>query len=472
MKFVFLFGIVLDVLKRAFSDVYGSDYTPTIYGGIEYTEKLRPSTSDVYVHCCDFLYCVSNLSGGAFYCRDVIKRLLIEQSSFVSCKSGNNGGGIYFYNPWGSESVLSNICVFNCTSTYNSGLIIAGQSVYIDSDRIRNHVNDSSVAHSLKESEYAGRILNLEDGSILCFSVNLTNNEVYICSALFCNPSSSYEFNMLYGLIANNTANLGYTCIWFGISGTFYFMDACNILNNDQTSYNYAAIRSVRDSFIKDSCIIGNNKGKKVFYTDYETTTLTLFNCTIDDDIVSNTRYSGSGTINITIEGTFGNELPHIETLSCDSYIDFYVAPTASPTPDPTDIPTPDPTDIPTDLSIMQPSPNLEYTPIPTWNGEWAEEPIVIINEDDIPIIKEAHYPLQTEYFMTSVPPVTAAANISIGATIIAVIIGISVYNFLRSGQILKMLLNNGKYDIEVNSDEFLSNLSSSSNEKFISEYK
>jgi hypothetical protein len=203
-------------------------------------------------------------------------------------------------------------------------------------------------------------------------------------------------------------------------------------------------------------------KEKNVFYANYLSVTITLFNCTIDDDVVQNKRYSGSGTINITIEGTFGNELPHIETLSCDSYIGFYVAPT--------DIPTPAPTDIPTDSAIIQPSPNLEYTPIPTWNGEWAEEPIVIIN--DIPIIKEAHYPLQTEYFMTSVPPVTAAANISVGATIIAVIIGISVYNFLRSGQRLKMLLSNGKYDIDVNSDEFLSNLSSSSNEKFISEYK
>ena len=48
---------------------------------------------------------------------------------------------------------------------------------------------------------------------------------------------------------------------------------------------------------------------------------------------------------------------------------------------------------------------------------------------DDIPIIKETHYKI-------SVPSDTvAAANISAGTTtIIVIIIGISVYNFLHSG--------------------------------------
>jgi hypothetical protein len=111
-------------------------------------------------------------------------------------------------------------------------------------------------------------------------------------------------------------------------------------------------------------------------------------------------------------------------------------------------------------------------TPIPVWNGEWADEPGVIIKEDnDIPMIKDTHYPLQTDYIRTSIPTIVTVTNISIGAIVMAVVIVSSMYNFVNSAQKLKELLGNGKYDdIEVNSDEFLSHSSSKSKEELISQ--
>ena len=73
------------------------------------------------------------------------------------------------------------------------------------------------------------------------------------------------------------------------------------------------------------------------------------------------------------------------------------------------------------------------------------------------------HYPLQTDYVKTSILLATVAANVGIGTTVIAVVIVISVYNFMYSAKKAEKLLNNDKHDVDVNSDEFLSHSSSSS---------
>ena len=87
-------------------------------------------------------------------------------------------------------------------------------------------------------------------------------------------------------------------------------------------------------------------------------------------------------------------------------------------------------------------------TPNAIWNGEWDDELEVIVKDDDIPIIREFHYPLQTEYVKTSVPSVTAATNVTVGTLIIAIIIVISVYNFMHSVRKLK--------SVEGSSEEYI----------------
>jgi hypothetical protein len=82
---------------------------------------------------------------------------------------------------------------------------------------------------------------------------------------------------------------------------------------------------------IKDSCILGNYEKSRIFYVT-SSGKVTLSNCTIDDDIFTNGRYTGSVTVIKTITKTFINALSHISTQLCDSYFDSYGTLTVEPT--------------------------------------------------------------------------------------------------------------------------------------------
>jgi len=156
--------------------------------------------------------------------------------------------------------VLSRICAFNCCSTRND--YSYGQFAYINSF-IKNNVNDSSITHTLKkEGAYPCEAMRLQYGNILCTSVNLTNNECYWCPALLCRSSSCISYNS----IVNNTANPGYGCIYLSSSSSSHCIDTCNILNNYQDLDHDGIIVTFANLFIKDSCILRNNK--IVFYTN------------------------------------------------------------------------------------------------------------------------------------------------------------------------------------------------------------
>jgi len=286
--------------KTSFEDVYESDYIPQEYTGHEYTQRIDASGNEsVYIHDCVFRDISSYSNGGALYCSNNVQRLLVEQSSFISCiTSYTYGGGICSYS---GQCVLSRICAFNCCSTYNG--YSYGQFAYINST-IQNNVNDSSITHTLKRGKYPWCTLRLDYGNILCPSINLTNNECYWYPALCCYRTSSIS----YSSIVNNTANPGYGCIY--LLSSSHCIDTCNILNNNQgSSSSSGTIETYANLFIKDSCILGNNK--RVFYAS-SSINITISNCTIDDDIFINTRYRGSVTVNKTIERTFNIVLSHI----------------------------------------------------------------------------------------------------------------------------------------------------------------
>ena len=121
--------------------------------------------------------------------------------------SGQYGGAIYVT---GSECVLSRICGFNCSVTSSSGYW--GQFVYTYTKSgitYKNHVKDSSFTHSILENLTPYYALGLNDGNILCPSVNITNNKCFVCPALYCQPSGSPSSDtccISYSSIVNNTA--------------------------------------------------------------------------------------------------------------------------------------------------------------------------------------------------------------------------------------------------------------------------
>jgi hypothetical protein len=314
---VSLFKAELNVIKRTFDDVYGSGLNPTPYTAPTYTDKrIDISVTNAYVYNCLFRSLTNSNDGGALYCSSSVNKLLVEQSSFISCRTtSGSGGGVLFYNMGKGECVLSRICGFDCSAT------VYGQFARIITRtgiNYKDHVNDTSLTHSLVMSSNIIYTLDLNYGNTLCPSVNITNNVCRSQTALYCYPSSSDTGCVSYSSIVNNTAN-DYNCIYLTNSGSSHYIDTCNILNNKQASSSYGTIYAYANLLIKDSCILGNNIGKTVFYQNYASAKITISNCTIDN-------YMSSGSVVFTKipESSFIHALSHIATQSCDSYFDSY----------------------------------------------------------------------------------------------------------------------------------------------------
>jgi hypothetical protein len=321
--------------KRAFSDFYGQSYSPSEYKGPQYSQTETPNENYVYVHNCVFSYCSGSSNGGALNCESSVYKLLVEQTTFISCSiSSGYGGGIYFNSQTNGECVLNRVCGFDCSSTSSGPFAY----IYIKDDAtFKNHVYDSSFTHTLIKSGSPLYTLCLSKGNVLCSSVNITNNECYHYTAFHSDPTMSSVSDICcisYSSIVNNTTNGGYGCMVLYVSATSQRIDTCNMLNNKQTVYSHFQITIWTSSnlLIKDTCFLGNNPGKKVFYVPAGK--VTISNCTIDDDIISKTRYYGSVTFTKIIERSFIHALPHISTQKCDSYFDSYGTLTGKP-PDP-----------------------------------------------------------------------------------------------------------------------------------------
>jgi hypothetical protein len=310
------------LLKGTFEDVYGPGLNPTNYTGTEYSgTHLTPTANNVYVYDCFFRDISYYSGGGALYCSRSVYKLLIEQSSFFSCKTSSScGGGVYFDNTGNYESVLSKICSFDCSCGSN------GQYAFINlgnNGDYKNHFNDSSITHSLKDGKNQYDSLFLESSTIFCPSNNFTNNEcshnpAFSCATRKCSTSETCRIS--YCSVVNNTANGGYKCIRLYYAGSTHCIDTCNILNNKQTSSEYGTITAHTNVLIKDSCILGNDEGNTVFYVD-SSYKITISNCTVDSN-----RCSGSGSVVFTktVQSLFINALSHLSTRRCDSYFYSY----------------------------------------------------------------------------------------------------------------------------------------------------
>jgi hypothetical protein len=322
MKFTFI--------KRSFEEEYGNGYSLTNYSGIKNQQRITTTASYVYFHDCVFSNCLSSSNGGSIYCSSNVNKLLVEQSTFISCAtSSGSGGGVYFCNSAG-ESILSRICGFNCSATSSGHLAYISTK---DDANFKNYAKDSSISHCIKLSSNTYSTLRLEYGNNICPSINLTNNVCACHCAIRCynSVSSTSETTCLsYSSIINNTADVSNGCIDFNRAGSSQRIDTCNVINNNDSSSYYGIFYISSNLLIKDSCILGNNLGKKVFYLT-SSGKLTLSNCTIDDDIFSGGRYTGSVSISKTVERKFINALSHIVTQKCDSYFDSYGTLTGKP---------------------------------------------------------------------------------------------------------------------------------------------
>jgi hypothetical protein len=294
----------------------------------EYSSQLSYSSGGVYVLNCLFSGITSGSYGGALSCTSSVTYLLIESSSFFTCKtSAKFGGAIYFEHTSNGESVLHEICGYDCYSTYTNGP--CDQFAYIGVNNAvtkKNYFNYTSISRCVSGRSDSQFTLRLEYGKICCPSVNLSMNKCQCYSGIyFCSFKDvcSVTCSVSCSSFTDNNAP-GYTCNYFDNRGGKYEMKSCNVLRNTQGSSSEGIICANENLNIEDSCIL-ENTATNIFYT-YNSYTITLSYCTVDK-----TTNNGYLTIKNTITKSFIHGLNHISTRNCFAEYDSAGTLTAIP---------------------------------------------------------------------------------------------------------------------------------------------
>jgi hypothetical protein len=287
-----------------------------------YTSRQTPSGTSVYISNCLFRSISSGSDGGALYCSSVTY-LLVESTSFFSCKTSSHGGAIYFTNS-GGQCVLYEVCGYDCCSTYSSNYPHY-QFAYIRVNNAissKNNVNYSSIVRCVNErSSGSYYTLYLVYGKICCPSVNISMNKCYY-RTIYCQPLSDSNYvtcSFSYSTITDNIAT-GYTCFCLAAGGTNYEIKSCNIIRNTQTVYpnSEGTIITWGNLMINDSCILENN-ANRIFHQGNSNYRITLSNCTVDK-----TTNNGYLTTQNTATKSFILALNHMSTLNCHSEYDVF----------------------------------------------------------------------------------------------------------------------------------------------------
>jgi hypothetical protein len=294
----------------------------------EYSSQLSYSSGSVYVLNCLFSGITSGSHGGALSCTSSVTYLLIESSSFFTCRtSAQIGGAIYFENTNSGESVLREVCGYNCYTTYTN--LPHDQFACICIKNIassKNYFNYSSISRCVNERSDSRHTMRFYNGKICCPSVNLSMNKCQYYSGIFCSPfkdSSSVTCSVSYSSFTDNSAP-GYICLCFTNSGSKYEMKSCNVLRNTEGSGSEGIIRAYGNLNIEDSCIL-ENTATYIFYQS-SSYTITLSNCTVDK-----TTKNGYLTIKNTVTKSFILGLNHISTRNCFAEYDSAGTLTAVP---------------------------------------------------------------------------------------------------------------------------------------------
>jgi hypothetical protein len=294
-----------------------NDYFPgtTNLPSQTYTLRQTPSNTYLYVLNCLFNSITSTGHGGAL-CSTSAIYLLVESTSFFSCKTrGGHGGAIYFENTNNGQCVLHEVCGYDCCTTDSKARNFV--HMYVKKDiSSKNYVNYSSISHCVNVN--AWDTLRVENGKICFQSVNISNNK---CggNVVFFYPSvdsNSFTCSLSYSSFADNSvASSVLLLLWS--PGAKYETKNCNILRNSQVTVNSRGIISTwGNSKIDDSCIL-ENKATPIFYQESSSYRITLSNCTVDS-----TSNNGYLITQNTVSKSFILALNHMSTQNCHAGYD------------------------------------------------------------------------------------------------------------------------------------------------------
>jgi hypothetical protein len=305
--------------KFSWNEYFSGSPTTTLNGS-KYGSQLSYTSGSVYVLNCLFNRITSGSNGGALYCNPVTF-LLIESSSFFTCStSAKYGGAIYFRNTNSGESVLYEVCGYDCYSTCTSDSPHDQFAFIFVNDVVskRNHFNYSSITRCGGQNPKTRVTIRLNYGKVCFPSVNISNNKCNCYSGIysipFCDPNT-VTFSLSYSTFADNNA-YDYSCLYLTKGDAKYEIKSCNILRNTQVSSSYGIISTWGNLNIEDSCILGNS-ATNVFYSSSSSYTITLTRC-----IVDNKSNNGYLTIQSAATKSFILGLSHMSTLYCHSEYD------------------------------------------------------------------------------------------------------------------------------------------------------
>jgi hypothetical protein len=303
--------------RTAWSDYFTG--TPTPLQPNEYTSRQTPSSTSVYVSNCLFKSITSGSDGGALYCSTSVASLLVESSSFFTCKtSSQTGGAVYFSNTNNGQCVFYKVCGYECfpsRSDYLCGLF-CHTNVY-NTASSKNYVNYSSITRCITQNSNSQFTLYLGNGKNCCPSVNISMNKCGCRSGICCWPvgnSNSVITSFSYCSFADNIAS-SYNCIWVYAYGSDVEFKSCNIIRNTQPLGNTEGTIFTRGNvIIENSCILENIATYVLHAASY---TITLSNCTVD----STSNYGSLITQN-TVTKSFILALNHMSTQNCHTEYD------------------------------------------------------------------------------------------------------------------------------------------------------
>jgi hypothetical protein len=309
--------LISKMVKANFYNFYSSNTSLNEYTDFEtISSRFTPPSGDVYIHNCLFRECSINNNGGAIYLsRASTDRLLIEETTFISCyvTGDYNGGAVYFTS---GMSLLNQVCAYGCSDVKAN----SGQCFFIDvSDNMKytNFVNDTSICN-YKNTDSGSYTQFNRYGRVLVTKENISKNNCRTYSALYC-YSGQNTARIEFSSFVNNTSN-NYGCLYLGCQQKIV---GCNILYNEQNSHDSpSTIYASYNLFIYSSCILENNKGKRVFVITTGSHRIALFDCTLDENVFSNSRYYGNLTIYETNSKPYINGLQHLNTNLCEASFD------------------------------------------------------------------------------------------------------------------------------------------------------
>jgi hypothetical protein len=273
----------------------------------KYTSRQTPSDTNVYVLNCLFGSMTSTGNGGALYCSSSVTFLLIESTSFFSCKTnGQNGGAIFFQNTNSGQCVLYEVCGNDCCSNpyYQFAYIYTNNGI-----SSKNYANYSSIARCVNANLDSWLTFYLCNGKVFCPSINVSLNRCYGQEFQFYpfTDSNSVTCSITYSSFADN----------FATAHTCFLLNSCNVLRNSQGALNSNGIFYINANIeFEDSCILENN-ANYVFYQASSSYTTTLSRCTVD------TASSNQNIITKnTVTKSFILALDHMSTQNCHSRYD------------------------------------------------------------------------------------------------------------------------------------------------------